>query len=145
MKDQSSLTLRERIGIALLRLQDADAYKNYPYHTNKNGDPLPQCFLCGEVGLFHSGNGGILHLDECAFDLIHRIPRDVSSLHFFDQLAYKSVLRQITTFTQYPKRWTTEYLDDWVHFCPFCKTLPHNENCIVLAAQAELEQQGGQA
>lgn len=154
-------TLRDRIRLALLRLQDPDAYKNYPHRLNKNGDPLPQCHFCGETGLFHAGNGGISHTSDCVFSLIHRIPDQ--DLNFFDLLAYKSLLHQISSIERYPRKPRPGYTD-WNYFCPFCQcflevtehrhqdgrgitityTMPHNKNCIVTLAKAELEQQGGE-
>src|SRR5438094_8368179 len=146
----NQLTLRDGIFAALILLQHDETEKNYPHCFNKHGDPVPQCHFCGETGLFVSCNGGILHLEECAFDLNYRVPKDVSNLHFFDQLAYQSLLRQITHITQYPSRKQEPLVSGkpitiWQPFCPFCKTLPHAENCIVTLAKAEIEQQGGEA
>lgn len=162
MKDQISLTLRERIIAAINDLQDVRASILYPEQVDADGNTDFVCHFCEEVGMFHAGDGGISHTPECAVSLIHRIPKD-GKLHFFDDLAYISILYQIASLERYPRKPQAGHVD-WQYFCPFCQcvlhvkvlkredgrstttyTMPHNQNCIVTLAKAELEQQGGQA
>lgn len=158
-------TLRDRIITKINDLQDARNSILYPEHVDAEGNTDFVCHFCGELGMFHYGNGGIVHTPECAISLIHRIPKE-GDLHFFDELAYISILYQIASIERYPQKRVPGFLD-WQYFCPFCQcimkvteqryqdgrkititttyAMPHAENCIVTQAKTELEQQGGEA
>lgn len=169
MKDIQS-PLRDQIFTAIKNLQAPLAGNLYPYdvveEVEEDGDTYPQCHFCGEFGLFHTGNGGILHTSECVVTLAYRVLVEREHYGWFDQLAYKSILHQIANMERYPQKRVPGFLD-WQYFCPFCQcimkvteqryqdgreititttyAMPHAENCIVTLAKAELEQQGGEA
>jgi hypothetical protein len=113
----------------------------YPVvYDEVQGADFFECPFCEGEGLFAVGNGGICHDTDCAVALAARITDPVKN--FFDQLAYKSILHQLSQLSKYPEMRHSE-TNQWFPCCPFChqfnqgQGMAHTNECIVTYAKQQ--------